>query len=103
MRTVLPARPWQKKTKKEALLLTEPPPSIGHRQVVDFATVGLIGPKKKFLVLVDILSGYSEVFRFLLPPTTATVISKLTDFLEFHWVAGGVLQRWGEKPGLGTV
>ena len=68
------------KPKKEALLLTEPPPSIGHTQAVDFVSVGRHGPKKKFLVLVDILSGYSEVFRFLLPPTLATIISKLTDF-----------------------
>ena len=45
--------------KKEALLFTEPPPAIGHTQAVDFATVGLNGPKKKFLVLVDMLSGYS--------------------------------------------
>ena len=61
-------------------MLTDPPPSIGHTQAVDFALVGLQGPKKKFLVLVDILSGYSEVFRFLLPPTSATIISKLTEF-----------------------
>ena len=47
---------------------------------MDFASVGRHGPKKKVLVLVDILSGYSEVFRFLLPPTSATIISKLTDF-----------------------
>ena len=68
------------KPKQEALLLTDPPPSIGHTQMVDFASVGLEGPKKKFLVLVDVLSGYSEVFRFLLPPTLATIIHKLTDF-----------------------
>ena len=47
---------------------------------MDFVSEGRHGPKKKFLVLVDILSGYSEVFRFLLPPTSATIISKLTDF-----------------------
>ena len=68
------------KPKQEALLLMDPPPSIGHSQAVDFASVGLEGPKKKFLVLVDALSGYSEVFRFLLPLTSATVIPKLTDF-----------------------
>ena len=68
------------KPKQEALLLTDPPPSIGHTQAMDFASVGLRGPKKKLLVLVDLLSGYSEVFRFLLPPTSATIISKLTDF-----------------------
>ena len=68
------------KPKQEALLLTDPPPSIGHTQAVDFASVGLQGPKKKFLALVNILSGYLEVFRFLLPPTLATIISKLTEF-----------------------
>ena len=47
---------------------------------MDFASVGVKGPKKKFLVLVDVLSGYSEVFRFDLPPTLATINHKLTDF-----------------------
>ena len=58
----------------------DPPRLIGHTQAVDFASVGLEGPKKNFLVLVDVLSGYSEVFRFLLPLTSATIIHKLTDF-----------------------
>ena len=31
-------------------------------------------------MLVDVLSGYSEVFRFLLPPTSATIIHKVKDF-----------------------
>ena len=68
------------KPKQEALYLTDPPPFIGHTQAVDFAHVGETNSKKKFLVLVDILSGYSEVFRFLLPPTSKTIIDKLTDF-----------------------
>ena len=42
--------------------------------------LGLTGPKKKFLVLVDVLSGYTEVFRFLLPSTSAKIVSKLKDF-----------------------
>ena len=71
---------FAKKPKQEVLRLTEPPPAIGHTQAVNFAVVGDGGSKKKFLVLVDVLSGYSEVFRFLLPPTSATFISKLTDF-----------------------
>ena len=50
-----------KKKKKNAYLM-EPPPAIGHTQAVDFAVVGDQGNKKKFLVLVDVLSGYSEVF-----------------------------------------
>ena len=68
------------KPKQEALYLTEPPPFIGHTQVVNFAHAGEKGDKKKFLVLVDILSGYSEVFRFVLPPTSTAIINKLTDF-----------------------
>ena len=60
--------------------LMEPPPAIGHTQAVDFAVVGDQGNKKKFLILVDVLSGYSEVFPFLTPPTLATIIHKLTDF-----------------------
>ena len=43
-----------KKPKQEALLMMDPPLGIGHTQAVDFATVGLTGPKKKFLVLVDV-------------------------------------------------
>ena len=31
-------------------------------------------------MLVDDLSGYLEVFRFVLLPTSATIIHKLTDF-----------------------
>ena len=42
--------------------------------------MGEKGPKKKFLVLVDVLLGYSEVLRFVLPPTSATIIHNLTDF-----------------------
>ena len=42
--------------------------------------MGWEGPKKKFLVLVDVLLEYSEVFRFFLPPTMATIIHNLTDF-----------------------
>ena len=76
---------FSKKLKQEALPLTEPLPAIGHTQAVDFAVVGERGLKKKFLVLVDVLSGYTEWFRFLLPPTSATIISKLTDF----WNATG--------------
>ena len=76
---------FAKKPRREALRLTEPPPAIGHTQAVDFATVGEGGSKKKFLVLVDVLSGYSEVFRFLHPPTSTTVIGRLTDF----WNATG--------------
>jgi hypothetical protein len=76
---------FAKKPKQEALRLMEPPPVIGNTQAVDFATVGEGGSKKKFLVLIDVLSGYSEVFRFLLPPTLTTVIGKLTDF----WNATG--------------
>ena len=68
------------KTKQESLLHTDSPPLIGHTQAVDFAFVGWESPKKKFLVLMDVLSGYLEVFRFLLPPTLATIIHKLMDF-----------------------
>ena len=71
---------FSKKPKQQALVLTEPPPSIGHTQAMDFAVVGKKGPKKKFLVLVDILLWYAEVFRFLLPPNLAMAINKLTDF-----------------------
>ena len=79
------------KPKQEALLLTDPPPLIGHTQAMDFASVGLEGPKKKFLVLVDVLSGYSEDFWFLLPPTSAIIIHKLMDFWNSNGVASGVL------------
>ena len=58
----------------------EAPPSIGHKQAVDFVVVGSEGNKKKFLVLEDMLSSYSEVFCFILPPTSAPIISKLSDF-----------------------
>ena len=68
------------KPKQESLLLTDPPPLIGHTQAMDLASVGLEGPRKKLLVLVDVLSRYSEVFRFLLSPTSAMIIHKLTDF-----------------------
>ena len=81
----LTCKVFSKKPKHEALGLTEPPPAIGHTQAVEFAMVGKGDPKKKFLVLVDVLSGYAEVFRFLLSPTLATIISKLTDF----WNATG--------------
>ena len=74
-----------RKPKQESLLLTEPLSSIGHTQAVDFAVVGDEGARKKFLVLVDVLSGYSEVFRFVLPPTSATIIHKLTDFWNLTW------------------
>ena len=56
------------------------PPAVGHTQAVDFEVVGEKGDRKKFLVLVDILSVYSEVFWFVLPPTSTTIINKLTDF-----------------------
>ena len=68
------------KPKQVSLLLTEPPPSIGHTQVVDFLTVGEKG-SKKFLAFVDMLSGYLEVFWFVLPPMSATIIQKLADLL----------------------
>ena len=32
------------KPKQEALLMRDPPPSIGHTQAMDFATMGLTGP-----------------------------------------------------------
>ena len=45
------------KPKKEAIIYSDPPPSIGHTVAVDFAVVGHRGAKKKFLVLVNSLSG----------------------------------------------
>ena len=72
------------KPKQEALLLTDPPPSIGHTQALDFASVGQEGTKKKFWVLVDVLSGYSEVFRFLFPPDVSYHYPQAHGFLEFN-------------------
>ena len=51
----LTCKVFSKKPKQEALMPTEPPPAIGHTQAVDFAVVGKGDPKKKFLVLVDVL------------------------------------------------
>ena len=53
--------------KQEALLLMDPPPSIGHSQAVDFASVGLEGPKKKFLVLVNLCPGTRRSLDFFFP------------------------------------
>ena len=81
-----------KKPKQESILLTDPALSIGHTQAVDFASVGEKGQKKKFLVLVYVLSGYSEVFRFVLPLASATIIHKLTDFWNSTGMACVVLK-----------
>ena len=52
--------------------------------MADLASVGPRGNKKKFLILVDALSGFAEAIRFVCPPTSASVISKLSGFWQIH-------------------
>ena len=80
----VPCKKFANKPNAEAHRWLTPPPAIGHTMAADFALVGPRGSKKKFLILVDALSGYAEAIRFVCPPNSASVISKLSGFWQIH-------------------